>query len=297
MFGYIEPDKAQLRLWEYERYRAVYCGLCRSMGKHTGCLSRLSLNYDYVFLAMIRSALEGAEPKFEPSRCMLHPTKKRAMAIDDKVLEYCAEVSAMLTYHKVRDNVADCRGAKRLAFMAISPFCKGIYKRADSVKELGERVAEELASMSALEKSEDATPDMLADAFGRIMSEIFTFGLNSETEKRIAAEIGTHTGRYIYLADALDDAERDIRSGEFNPFVKQYGTKGLSDIADSIKTAILLELSQLEAAINLVDFSTCPGYGEIVKNIIYLGMPEKIGSILRKPVYNAADDIKDNSNL
>ena len=238
MFGYIEPDKSQLRLWEYERYRAVYCGLCRSMGKHTGCLSRLSLNYDYVFLAMIRSALEGAEPKFEPSRCMLHPTKKRAMAIDDKVLEYCADVSAMLTYHKVRDNIADCRGAKRLAFMALAPVCKGIYKRADSTEELGDKVAELLSEMSELEKSADATPDMLADVFGRIMSEIFTHGLDSPAQKRIAVEIGFHTGRYIYLADALDDAERDMKSGEFNPFVKQYGEAGLSDIAEKIKNAI-----------------------------------------------------------
>ena len=265
------------------------------MGKHTGSLSRLSLNYDYVFLAMIRSALTGCEPKFEPSRCMLHPTKKRAMATDDSVLEYCADVSAMLTYHKVLDNIADCRGAKKLAFMSLKPVCGGIYKRADSTSELGERVAALLHKMSVLEKSEDATPDMLADVFGQIMTEIFTHGLDGETEKRIAAEIGNHTGRYIYLADALDDAERDIKSGEFNPFVKQYGEAGLAGISEKIKTAVLLELSQLEAAINLVDFSLCPGYEEIVKNIIYLGMPEKIGSILRKPVYTRELDRKDNS--
>ena len=222
---------------------------------------------------------------------------KRAMAIDDRVLEYCADVSAMLTYHKVLDNIADCRGAKKLAFMAISPVCKGIYKRADSVKSLAEKVAELLSEMSVLEKSERATPDMLADIFGKIMSEIFTWGLDSDAQKRIAAETGFHTGRYIYLADALDDVERDMKSGEFNPFVKQYGEAGLCDLSEKIKTAVLLELSKLEAAVNLVDFSLCPGYEEIVKNIIYLGMPEKIGSILRKPVYNKANDIKDNSNI
>lgn len=265
------------------------------MGKHTGSLSRLSLNYDYVFLAIIRSALEGVEPKFEPSRCMLHPLKKRAMVIDDKVLAYCAEVSAMLTYHKVRDNVADSKGAKKLAFMALSPVCKGIYKKADAIKELGDRVAELLSEMSALEKREDVTPDMLADVFGQIMREIFVYGLDGESQKRIAAEIGFHTGRYIYLADALDDAERDIKSGEFNPFVKQYGKEGLAEISDKIKTAVLLELSQLEAAINLVDFCENSGYGEIARNIIYLGMPEKIGSILRGSVYKSADNIKDNS--
>ena len=265
------------------------------MGKHTGCLSRLSLNYDYVFLALIRSALTRTEPKFEPSRCMIHPLKKRAMALDDEVLAYCADVSAMLTYFKVLDNVADCRGVKRLAFMAAKPVCGGIYKRSKSVQELGERVSTLLAEMSALEKSGTATPDMLADIFGEIMTEVFVYGLEGEAEKRIASEIGRHTGRYIYLADALDDAERDVKRGEFNPFVAQYGESGLPEIKEKIKTAVLLELSQLEAAINLVDFSSCAGYGEIVKNIIYLGMPEKIGSILSGPVYGGSTNGKDNS--
>ena len=50
MFGYIRPVTAELKVKEYELYRAVYCGLCRSLGKCTGCASKLTLNYDFVFL-------------------------------------------------------------------------------------------------------------------------------------------------------------------------------------------------------------------------------------------------------
>ena len=36
MFGYIRPLVGEMKVRENEMFRAVYCGLCRSMGKHTG---------------------------------------------------------------------------------------------------------------------------------------------------------------------------------------------------------------------------------------------------------------------
>ena len=54
MFGYVKPHVPELRVGEYELFRAVYCGVCRSMGRHTGTVSRFTLNYDYVFLAAVR---------------------------------------------------------------------------------------------------------------------------------------------------------------------------------------------------------------------------------------------------
>ena len=32
MFGYIEPDKGELKMKELTRYRAFYCALCKSIG-------------------------------------------------------------------------------------------------------------------------------------------------------------------------------------------------------------------------------------------------------------------------
>lgn len=281
MFGYIQPDKAQLRLWEYEQYRALYCGLCRSLGKHTGALSRMTLNYDYVFLAMIRSAMLGITPEIKPSRCALHPTKKRAIACDDKALEYCAKVSAMLTYYKIRDDIADSRGLKRLAAMAAEPLCKAPVKKLTELSALCEKINEYLTELSALENSKCASVDEPAELFGSVMGEIFAFGLDNDATSRIAREIGRHTGRYIYLADALDDIEKDIKHNTYNPFVCMYNDR-VRDKRDEIKTAVLLELKGLEAALALVDFSTCPGYKNIVENITYLGMPDKTDKIYEK---------------
>ena len=77
MFGYVRPLKPELRLKEYERYRAYYCGLCRAMGDCTGQCSRLTLSYDAVFLATVRCYLTNETPTVKPIRCLLHPLRRR----------------------------------------------------------------------------------------------------------------------------------------------------------------------------------------------------------------------------
>ena len=73
MFGYVRPYVPELKVKENELYNAVYCGLCRSMGKTTGTASRLSLSYDMVFLALVRSAYCGESFEIEQKRCFVHP--------------------------------------------------------------------------------------------------------------------------------------------------------------------------------------------------------------------------------
>ena len=57
MFGYIGVHDAELRLRELDCYRGVYCGLCRAQGSCTGQCSRLTLSYDFAFMALVRTAL------------------------------------------------------------------------------------------------------------------------------------------------------------------------------------------------------------------------------------------------
>lgn len=43
MFGYIQANLPDLTQEEKERYRAVYCGLCHTLGQRYGLRSRLGL--------------------------------------------------------------------------------------------------------------------------------------------------------------------------------------------------------------------------------------------------------------
>ena len=49
MYGYVRPDKGELRVREYELFRAVYCGLCQALRERYGFLSRFAVNYDMTF--------------------------------------------------------------------------------------------------------------------------------------------------------------------------------------------------------------------------------------------------------
>ena len=107
MFGYVLAEKPELKVKEYELYRATYCGLCRSMGKCTGQCSRMTLNYDFVFLALVRYAIKPCEVKFKPRRCLAHPLEKRDNMERNDIIDYCSQASAILNYQKILDDLND----------------------------------------------------------------------------------------------------------------------------------------------------------------------------------------------
>ena len=141
MFGYIKPAYGELRMREHEMYRGAYCGLCRSMGRCTGCTSRLSLSYDLVFLALVRYALSGETPVITEGRCALHPFKKRPFLAHSETLGFTAGASAILTLGKIRDDITDEGGLRSFAGRLALPFASSAAKRAD----LGELDAAVLA--------------------------------------------------------------------------------------------------------------------------------------------------------
>ena len=130
MFGYIRVNAQELRVREYECYRALYCGLCKHMGKCTGQCSRLSLSYDFVFLAAVRIALSKEQITAKKKRCLLHPFRPRKCVTDSPALAYCANASALLTYHKLADDIADEKGLKKLRALLAKPFFAGAYRKA-----------------------------------------------------------------------------------------------------------------------------------------------------------------------
>lgn len=285
MFGYIKPVSAELKVKEYELYRAIYCGLCEALGHNVSCSSRLSLSYDFVFLALVRMALAGEVGKVERHRCLAHPTKKRAVIVGASQLDYTARLSAVLTYHKLRDDIADTKGFKRLAARLLMPFASRIRKRARFDKNAEAYIAERLGELSMLEREGCDSLDRAAEPFGELMAYAASYGFEKDSrEARIAAEIGRHVGRFIYTIDAIDDFSGDMKSGAYNPLRESCGgdENKLSCEAETLKCSLTMELVGVEAAVELIDFTKTPEYGEIIKNIIYLGLPACADKVLGK---------------
>ena len=283
MFGYIRTYTPELKVREHECYRAVYCGLCREMGRCTGCTSRLTLSYDFVFLALLRLCVTGEKPTFRGRRCAVHPLKKRPMMESCDALSHCARCAAILNYHKVLDDRADERGIKRMRAMLLRPILSGGRRRAMRVYgELDASITAHLERLSALERERTDSADLPANVFGELVRDFCSYALEG-AQAKIAAELGYHTGRWIYLIDALDDREADAAHGSYNPFVLLYGAGELNEEQRQTLSAHLIEeLMGVERALDLIDGGAFPEGAAILRNILYLGMPRVAKDILCK---------------
>ena len=277
VFGYVKPVIGELLVKEHEFYRATYCGVCRAMKAKTGALSNVLHSYDSVFLALIRMLfVDDGEISAKKARCIAHPIKSRPMLVENSALDYTARAFAILTYYKLCDDLADERRfGKRAVSVALRPIFKGAKNKAD-LKSIADITHTGLAQISELEAARCESVDKPAGLFGEILGAIFAQGL-SDTDSRICYQIGYHLGKFIYAADAAEDYERDRKNGSYNPFVICYGGQPLTDEnRRNIKCALLLECRELELAVNLLPFGNKVTAENIIKNIIYLGLPKRI---------------------
>lgn len=294
MFGYVKTVRGELRVREYEYYRASYCGLCRAMGRCTGQCSRLTLSYDFAFLVNVRMALCGTVPTFRRRRCIAHPLRSRMMMEPNDQLDYAANASAILAYEKCRDDVADERGWAKLKARLRCFFVRGAYRRAKKrYPELAQSVREHLARLSEKERNKTPSVDEVAAVFGDLLSDITAHGLEG-TQARLAQSIGRQTGRFIYIIDAIDDLEQDAKKGRFNPFLILYGGTPDEEARQGVKNALIACLADMEPAFDLINDNNAPNRSEVLKNILYLGMPATVKRVLFEKKKDKQEDIGEN---
>lgn len=290
MLGYIKPKSEELRVREYQYYRAVYCGLCHRMGNCTGQCSRATLSYDFAFLALVRHALVGEPITIQKQRCIIHPFRARPTAQKSKTLDYCADASILLVHHKLMDDLSDERGLKKLRSAAVRPFLSGAFRRARKrLPELNETIAMHLATLSAMEKDQEAPhgADAFAEVFGNLLADVVSYGLDG-TNARIAREMGQAIGRWIYLVDAADDFREDKKRGRFNPYANTFGTSPSQKDWEAVRLTLTAHLCRAEQAFLLIDSYTAPEQKEILANILYLGLP-KIGKEIAEQKHSDGD--------
>lgn len=276
MFGYVKPDVKELLVKEHEFYKSTYCGICRSMKKHTGALSTVTITYDSVFLALVRMAyIPDSELGSSMRRCVAHPLKKKCMLTDNSAIEYTARAFAILSYYKMQDDLSDEGLAKRMLVSATRPILSSAKKKAD-LGPLAEIVKDRLEKISAIEKERLPSIDAPAELFGELLGEIFAYGLEG-SDRLVTYECGFHLGKFILLADAIDDYDEDRKTGKYNPFVIAYNGAELTyENKQNVKTSLLIECKKLENAVNLIPFENKITIENIVRNIIYLGLTKRI---------------------
>lgn len=215
MFGYVRPCIANLSEADKQRYKSVYCGLCRSLGERCGSISRLSVNYDMTFLAMMLSSLYEPEEAPASARCLPHPVKPHT-EIRSAVIDYAADMTVLLTYFKCLDDWADDHSPAGKLYAGL---LKKQYERikAEYPRQSG-AVEESLKALSDIEKDESASPENALLCASQLLCELFVWKEDFWAQQ--LRWFGASLGRFVYLMDAAMDYEKDLKKGSYNPLVR-----------------------------------------------------------------------------
>ena len=106
MFGYVTINKPELKVKEYDRYWAYYCGVCHALKEEQGMFAQVSLTYDATFAAVLLTALYEPKTRKKSGRCMIHPAGKKNF-LENAAISYVADMNLVLAYYKCLDDWED----------------------------------------------------------------------------------------------------------------------------------------------------------------------------------------------
>ena len=272
MFGYVNVYKDELKIKDYNIYKAYYCGLCKTLGKRHNQTSRLLLNYDFAFLALLCDSLKEEKSIFSREGCVKRIGKRLTVKHSHK-LDFVADMNLYFTYLKLKDDISDNKSVK--AFFAVLPFLLKASKIKKCYPELCEKSEIHLKRLSFLEKDKCEIIDKVAHEFASILEAMFV-----EADPKLK-EIGYVLGRFIYIVDACDDMISDYKKGTYNPLCMQYEFDGTctKQMKEELQTLLYNSLSDLADAygkLKILKNKT------LLDNIIYRGIRAKCDYILNE---------------
>ena len=278
MYGYVRPDKGELKVREYEQYRAMYCGLCRALKARCGFGARLFLSYDLCFFAMLLSGARGELPLLCAKRCPVSIFRKRSCVRTTPAMETAADLTVLLAYEKARDGVRDEKGFKKLAARLTKCFLSRKYRKsAARLPEIAKACREGIEALSKLEKENASSLDKPAAAFAQSLS--CASSCFPEEQRRQAELLLYHIGRWVYIVDAWDDFEADLQSGNYNCIRARYDLKSARDKnahAQELADTLALSAQTAASAAELMELGPWRG---IIENILYLGLPAAVREV------------------
>lgn len=221
MFGYVLPPLGALPPEEAERFRGAYCGLCRALGRRYGQVSRLILNYDLTYLAILLS--DGEEGARKKGRCLPHPVHGREYLTAGLALDLAADGSVILAYWQARDGIGDRELLPGLPCRAAAGALRPAYRKAAERRPVLDRaVREQLVRLGELERENCPSLDRPADCFASLLASL-AGEVEAPLRRRVLEQLLCHLGRWIYLVDAADDLAEDRAAGRYNPVALRYG--------------------------------------------------------------------------
>lgn len=260
MFGYVTIAGDALAPERQARYRAHYCGLCQTLGKRHGPVGQMTLSYDLTFLYMLLSSLYEPEENSGMARCVPHPCKAHAY-VENEFAAYCCDMNIAVAYHKCMDDWKDDHSPIGRAEAALLQ--KSYDRVCAQYPEKCQRIEACLKSLAKLEQEDASALDGAANLSGEILGILYRY--QEDMWGDTLEQMGRALGRFIYLMDAYDDLDKDIRKKRFNA-LREYRER--DDYEAFVKESLTLLIAECTDA-----FETLPLVQDmdILRNILYAG--------------------------
>ena len=277
MFGYVKTDNPNMYVKDTVLYKSMYCGLCKGIGCTCGNIARFTLNYDLTFFSVLLHNLSGLDVKLKKEHCIAHWFTKRPVATPDELTKKLGALNVILAYYKLSDDVSDeNKGRLKRSF-----FKKGYKKAKKFAPELDLIVKRNYSKLIELEKSACDSIDIISDPFGNMMKELTISILKDKSSEKVE-NLAYNLGKWIYLIDAVDDFDKDIKKNNFNVFINIYKDaktkeelfdKNISDL-EFIFSAILSDITEDAKALDY-KFNH-----DLTDNILFNGIREQTKKVL-----------------
>ncbi len=267
MFGYIRVSKPELKIKEYEMYKAVYCSLCKKLGNDYGIFTRFALSYDFTFTALTELALADGFCATKRKSCTFNPFKKCVYCVDDSHFALSSAALIILGYYKIKDDIKDEKGVKKLWAKFKKLLFNAPYKKAKkSFPKIDDISKEYFFNQEKAEKNTSSLDDA-AEPSSIMLSKLLPLCARDETDKKVLGFLGRLLGRYIYLLDCLVDRQTDIKKGRFNPI----GNLSSQEAEEKIKAQLYIVINEAKATFELLKIKR---FKNILGNIIYVGLED-----------------------
>ena len=275
MFGYVTICEPELKVKDFKKYKAYYCGLCRMLKEDYGFSGQMTLTYDMTFAIIFLSSLYESTAAMEMHRCKVHPLKKQMM-LRNEITSYAAAMNVLLAYHHMDDDWRDDR--KVTSYMSKSILQRKAKKIIRQYPRQSEAIRTSLLELAACEKEESTDIDRTAGCFGRLMEELFLY--KEDVWEKELRRMGFFLGKFIYLMDAYEDLPDDLKKGRYNPLKKLYGEPGYEE---RIKQILCMMIAECAAEFERLP---CLADIDILRNILYDGVWNRYNKIQMKKVRN-----------
>ncbi len=269
MFGYIKINKPELKVKDFEAYKAVYCSLCKQLCKEYSFISSFLLNYDLTFYALLALSVKKECPIFSKGRCRFNPLKScNYCKSETDTFSRAASLLVLMSYFKLIDNIRDSGFFGKLGCTFLRPLF-ALWKNKAKKKYPEYFTACEDMYMSQIKAEEGrAGIDEAAEPTAKILECVVSELSPDDRTSPAYKQFGYHLGKWIYLIDAACDIDDDIKHHSFNPIYNKLGlTRAESaEFADGLLNQSVYLLTSAYRLIDKYRFE------DILDNIILTGL-------------------------